>query len=168
MKKELEEDEGTERGIWGFVFSDVLSDGSYQLAQVDPIGKEAFMQERNRILAREKSELDKKMGPRHKWRMQLQTRVGTVTVEGKRGRKHQGRYDLVVEKRSPALIASLSPLTQQERWAAENMEQGGVSTSFLKENGEIRKQLQKMDSQQDAPCSTSTEWNSLEGTKLSH
>ena len=32
MKKELEEDEGTERGIWGFVFSDVLSDGSYQLA----------------------------------------------------------------------------------------------------------------------------------------
>lgn len=32
MKKELEEDEGIEREILGFVFFDVLSDGSYQPA----------------------------------------------------------------------------------------------------------------------------------------
>ena len=30
--KELEEEEGIERGIWGFVFFNVLSDVSYQLA----------------------------------------------------------------------------------------------------------------------------------------
>ena len=32
MKNELKGDEGIERGIWGFVFFDVVSDVSYQLA----------------------------------------------------------------------------------------------------------------------------------------